>query len=98
MPYNVPYSLHLLLLVLLSAPYEQMPSLGLAPLNVHELVEFKHPPLAAAPTFASLVEYRRSRMMHAALALSVAALECLSTAPPFACHALLDLQTRIVVL
>lgn len=74
-----------------------MSPLGLAPFNVHELVKLQHPPLAATPPLASLVEDGHPGVVHAALAFPVPALEFLPAALPPTRHARLDLETCIVV-
>jgi hypothetical protein len=68
---NVPNGLYflLLLLILLTADV-QMPRLGFAPLDLHELVELQHPPLAARPPLWPLVEDGRAGVMHAGLVVS----------------------------
>lgn len=57
-------------LVFLAASYEQMSVLGLATLNLHEFVEFQHPPLAATVAFAALVEDGDTGMVHAILCVA----------------------------
>lgn len=59
-------------LVLLLA-YEEMSVLGHAALDLHELVELEHAPLAAAVALAALVEDGRARVVHAALFDALAA-------------------------
>lgn len=86
-----PHSVHFFLPTLLPSTYKQMPVLGLAALDVHELVKLQDAPLAATPPLAPLVEYRRARMVHAALSGPVSAFELDPARPSPASHALLDL-------
>jgi hypothetical protein len=98
---DLPNSLQVLLttrLLLLAASDEQMSLLGLASLDVHELVEFEHAPLAAAPAFAALVEDGRPWVMYTRLPLPIAALVSLSTSFPPTRHAFLERNTRVIVL
>jgi len=74
-----------------------MPVLGLAALDVHELVKFQDTSLAAAPPFTALVEDGCARVVDALLLLSIPALVCSSTCLPPAGHTLLERDTRVVV-
>jgi hypothetical protein len=75
-----------------------MSVLCLATLEVHELVEFQHPPLAAAVTLAAFVEDRDTGMMHTLLPFSVPTLESLAAALPPACHSVFESYTGIIIL
>lgn len=94
---RIPYGFYFLLGTLLPASDKQMLLLRFTSFNVHELVEFQYPPLAAAPAFAAFVEHWRAGMMHAALVRSRTAFELVSTTFPPTCHALLDLSCRVIV-
>jgi hypothetical protein len=75
-----------------------MPVLGLASLDVHELVEFEHAPLAATPAFATLVEDGCAWVVYTLLSLSVAALVSLSAPFPPARHAFFERNTLVIIL
>lgn len=64
----LPHALdHILRALVLLLPDEEVPVLGRAPLDLHELVELQHPPLAAAIPLAAFVEDGEARVVHAAL-------------------------------
>lgn len=82
---NIPHCLQILLVrFLLPASHKKMPSLRLAALDLHELVEVEHPPLAARPALRTLMEYGGTRMVHAALVISrgIGIVRCFAAAPP----------------
>lgn len=62
---NLLDSCHNLFPLLLATPNKQMPWLLPTTLNPHKLVELQNPPLAACPTFTSLVKQCLARVMHA---------------------------------
>lgn len=97
---HAPDSLQLVLGLPLLRPasHEQVPGFGLAALNVHELVELEHSALAATPALAPLVEDGRAGMMHAALSCPVPSGVRGPAAPSSARHALLQRDTRLIVL
>ena len=95
---NVPNRLQLLLaLLLLPTTDEEMSVFCLAPLDLHKLVKLHDPPLTATPPLAALVEDGRARVMHTALSFPIASFVHSAASFPPARHALLDLQTRVVV-
>lgn len=64
---HLPHILNFLLAGRLALAHEEMSRLRLASLDLHELVKLQHPPLAARPSLAALVEDGRSGMVHALL-------------------------------
>ena len=63
MKQNLPNIFHLLLSRGLSLANKQMSLLLRAARNLHKLIKLQNPPLAARPSFATLVENRRSWMV-----------------------------------
>lgn len=60
----LPDAFHLLFASWLSLANKEMSRLLLASLDLHELVKLQHPPLAARPPFATLMEDWLARVMH----------------------------------
>lgn len=87
------------LLVVLLLAHEQVLVLGLAALNLHELIEFQHSSLATGPTLATLVEESCPRVVDALLSFPALAWVILCVAaPPLALLARLYRQLRVIVL
>lgn len=100
-----PYGLKQLLsasglgLIFLAASHKQMSVLGLAALNLHELVKFQNPSFTTAIAFAPLVEDGDARVMDASLGVaSVCALLVRSaTCTSPACPSIGDLERWVII-
>jgi hypothetical protein len=91
----IPNGIQLFFSGLLGA-HKQVAIFRLASLQLQELIELKHSPLATSVSLRSFVEERSSRVVNTGLSFSVAIVRCLTTFPS-TCLSLLNWSIWIVI-